>query len=137
LRLRIGQVLEVMCQEAHCFTLGFSSVAAYALERCERGARWVEGTRCLARRLESLPSIRMALARGELPWSAVELLARVATAETELRWLAVGATHTVRQLRTLVRAEEVQGRWAGSWEALAPDTAEDESTCTLTVTVDR
>ena len=132
LRLRIGQVLEIMCQEAHCFTLGFSSIADYALERCEHCRRWVEETRCLARRLESLPSLRRALAQGELNWSAVELVARVATPESERRWLAAAATHTVRQLRALVRADQPPG-----CAAPAPDTAEDESTCTLSVTVNR
>ena len=41
-RLRLGQVLEVMQRKACCFELGFSSLGAYALERCERTARWVE-----------------------------------------------------------------------------------------------
>src|SRR5262245_12996983 len=108
LRLRLGQVLEVLSQRQHCFTLGFSSVSAYALERCERSGRWVEGARCLARRLEVLPSLRRALARGELPWSAVELVARVATPDTEPRWLRAAGTHTVRQLRVLLR-EEARG----------------------------
>src|SRR3954462_11438862 len=67
LRLRLGQVLEVMHEKQHCFTLGFSSLAPYALERCERSTRWVEEARCLARRLESLPSLRRALAQGDLP----------------------------------------------------------------------
>ena len=57
LRLRLGQALEVMSRGA-CFELGFSSLFAYALERCERSARWVEGARCLARRLETLPVLR-------------------------------------------------------------------------------
>ena len=43
--MRPGQVLEVLSRKAHCHTLGFSSVAAYALERCERSVRWVEGAR--------------------------------------------------------------------------------------------
>jgi len=76
LRLRLGQMLEVLSQKAHCFTLGFSSVSAYALERCERSVRWVEGARCLARRLEALPALRRALAHGEVSWSALELVAR-------------------------------------------------------------
>src|SRR6185436_1740819 len=61
-RLRLGQVLEVMRRKACCFELGFSSLAAYALERCERAGRWVEVACCLARRLEALPLLRAALA---------------------------------------------------------------------------
>jgi hypothetical protein len=131
LRLRLGQVLEVLSRKAYCFTLGFSSVSAYALERCERSGRWVEGARCLARRLEALPCLRRALAHGELPWSAVELIARVAKPEDEQRWLAAASTHTVRQLRALVREEE-QPSSQPELEA-----AEDEELRTLSVTVDR
>jgi hypothetical protein len=31
--------------------------------------RWVESARCLARRLESLPALRQALAGGDVSWS--------------------------------------------------------------------
>jgi hypothetical protein len=61
LRLRLGQVLEVLGR-GMCFELGFSSVGAYALERCDRSVRWVEGARCIARRLEALPELRRAIA---------------------------------------------------------------------------
>jgi hypothetical protein len=67
LRLRLGQALEVLCREqgrgGH-FELGFSSVAAYALERCDRSVRWVEAARCLARRLEALPQLRRSMTLG-------------------------------------------------------------------------
>ncbi len=128
LRLRLGQILQTLHDNHHCFTLGFSSLTAYALERCERSTRWVEETRCLARRLEHLPSLRRALARGDLPWSAIELVARVATAETEAGWFTAAATHTVRQLRALMRTGP---------QSPTPDTAEDEDVCTLSVTVNR
>jgi hypothetical protein len=101
LRLRLGQVLE-MSNRGACFTLGFSSVAAYALERCDRSVRWTEAARCLARRVEQLPKLRRALALGEVSWSMGELLARVAQAEDEASWLACAASRTVRQMRGLV-----------------------------------
>src|SRR5687768_6653184 len=75
-RLRLGQALEVL-GHGGCFELGFSSLGAYALERCERGARWVQSARCLARRLEVLPQLRRALAAGDVSWSQAELVARV------------------------------------------------------------
>ena len=71
--LRLGQVLEVLHRRAQHFALGFSSSSAYALERCGRSVRSVEGARCLARRLEALPALRVALARRELSWSVAEL----------------------------------------------------------------
>jgi len=51
LRLHLGQALEVIGRGA-CFELGFSSLSAYALERCERSVRLALGARCLAQRLE-------------------------------------------------------------------------------------
>src|SRR5688572_14465198 len=102
LRLRFGQVLTVMERGAHCFALGFSSLTAYALERSERTARWVELSCSLARRLEALPGLRRALATEQLSWSKVELLARVAQPEDETHWLELGRQHTVRRLRELV-----------------------------------
>src|SRR6185503_14433903 len=74
LRLRLGQLLETMQRRAYCFELGFSSLSAYALERCERSARWVEVACCLARRLEALPLLRSAVASGRVSWSMGELL---------------------------------------------------------------
>src|SRR6185436_19329216 len=126
LRLRLGQVLEVMQRKACCFELGFSSLAAYALERCERGARWVEVACCLARRLEALPLLRAALALGRVSWSMAELLARRAMPEEEAHWLELAQRKTLREMREEMR--EVS-------EVTLTDGR--EATCTLTCTVDR
>jgi hypothetical protein len=125
-RLRLGQALEVLGRGG-CFDLGFSSLSAYGLERCERGARWVQAARCLARRLEVLPQLRNAVAAGEVSWSQGELVARVARPEDEAQWLALAKQHTVREMRGLVSA---------SLPTAEPNEA-DEETCTLVCTVDR
>jgi hypothetical protein len=101
LRLRLGQVLEVMSRGG-CFELGFSSIAAYSLERCERSVRWAEAARCLARRVEKLPGLRRAMVRGEVSRSMGELLARVARPDDEARWVELAESRTVRQMRALV-----------------------------------
>jgi hypothetical protein len=106
LRLRLGQALEVLGRGG-VFDLGFSSLAAYAQERCERSARWAEGARCLARRVESLPELRRAMASGRVSWSMGELLARLldwrqATPEEESYWLELASSRTIRQMRPLV-----------------------------------
>jgi hypothetical protein len=106
LRLRLGQALEVVARRAHYFALGFSSLSAYALERCERSVRWLEGARCLARRLEVLPELRAAVAAGTISWSQAELVVRVARAEDEESWLETARGHTVRELRLIVRGAE-------------------------------
>lgn len=151
LRLRLGQVLEVMQRGAHCFALGFSSLLAYALERCERGGRWVELASCLARRLEALPGLRRALATAELSWSKVELLARVAQPADEAHWLELARRRTVRELREQVsRARSIRTRSIGTGgigSCVSPSAgelemdsalgAEREVTCTLSCTLDR
>jgi hypothetical protein len=158
LRLGLGQALEVLQRAGHCFALGFSSCAAYALERCDRSARWVEAARCLARRLEELPAFRQALAEGALSWSAAELVSRVARCSDEAAWLERAQRHTVRQLRELVRAsgqqatEEVRmdspstgatllnGFAAGEGlesEGVECEDADGDESCVLTCTVNR
>ena len=139
LRLRLGQLLEVLGQ-GKCFELGFSSIAAYALERCDRSARWVEAARTLARRLEQLPQLRRAMAFGQVSWSMGELLARVAQPEDEARWIETAESRTVRQVRVLVR-EALERGAARSEEAVRSDDAGavdgEEESCTLTCTVNQ
>ena len=140
LRLRLGQVLEVMQRTAGCCELGFSSLAAYALERCERSARWVEVACCLARRLEVLPLLRRAVATGRISWSKAELLARVAQPETEAHWLELAERHTLRELRREVIEARSVASADGADSADAPDSAlteEREATGVLTCTLDR
>jgi hypothetical protein len=69
-------------------------LGAYALERCNRGARWAAESRTLARRLESLPHLTNALESGSIGWSMAELLARHATPQTEAALLQVARGKT-------------------------------------------
>ena len=57
----------------------------------------------VARALGSLPLLRQALARGELSYSKIRALTRVATAETEERLLAVGKAGTAEHVEQIVR----------------------------------
>jgi hypothetical protein len=149
LRLRLGQVLEVMSRGG-VFELGFSSLSAYALERCDRSARWAEAARCLARRVEELPELRRAMATGQLSWSMGELLARVARREDQARWLEAAESRTVRQMRVLVAQAAagvheaglggVESAVAGQAEAsIATDESREsgEEMCILTCTVNQ
>lgn len=138
LRLRLGQVFEMLSRGGH-FELGFSSVGAYARERCERSIRWMEGARCLARRLEQLPQLRRAVAHGQISWSMAELVARVAEPVDEARWLDLAERHTVRQMRELVRgvASKSPGGGVNSSEQRADEAEreDDVDRCTLTCTI--
>lgn len=127
LRLRLGQVLQAASAGAY-FELGFSSLGAYATERCELGRRWVEGAQCLARRLEALPGLRQSVAFGEVCWSRAELVARMARPDTERQWIDVARNRTVRELRALVRHAVDSGGAAAGGEAAAGKEGEHDAT---------
>src|SRR5687767_1306874 len=84
LRLDVGTALDRLSSSGGHHELGFSSLEAYARERCERTGRWAADSRALAQTLSRLPRIRDALRAGTLGWSTAELLARHVTADTEL-----------------------------------------------------
>jgi hypothetical protein len=60
----------------------------------------------VARTLAKLPQTTAALARGELTYSAVRELTRVATAETEASWLTTAEGMAVNQIERLVAGHQ-------------------------------
>src|SRR5438445_7458813 len=82
---------------------GFSSCAAWLTWRVglELGAarEWVR----VARALGTLPRLVHALARGEISYSKVRAVTRVATPETEERLLAVAKAGTAAHVERIVR----------------------------------
>src|SRR5688572_22091267 len=126
-RLAVGAALDALSSSGGHHELGFSSLEAYARERCERTGRWAADTQALARKLRLLPRTREALESGVIGWSTAELLARHVTAETELEWLEKSRGCTVRELRALLARSSAE-------VALEAD---DEPTRTLTVTATR
>ena len=86
----------------------------------------------VARALGTLPRLAEALARGELSYSKVRALTRVATPETEERLLAVGRAGTAKHVELIVRgwrqvdrkaeALETTRRHQGRWLRAYPDT---------------
>jgi hypothetical protein len=118
-RLQVGAGLEALALRGGHHELGFSSLEAYARERCERTGRWAADTRALARRLGKLPALRQALCRGQIGWSVAELVARHVTTDTELEWLERARSMTVRELRAALRGD--QGRSESS--------ADEEEAC--------
>jgi Domain of unknown function (DUF222) len=96
---------------------GFRSCAAWLSWRVglEPGAAR-EHVR-VARALGSLPRLREALARGELSYSKVRALTRVATPETEERLLAVGRVGTAEHVEMIVRGWRRMDRKAEAEES--------------------
>ena len=108
LRLRIGEALERFANRGGPATFGFSSIAAYAVERLGRSGHWAADARSLARRLAELPRLRAALVAGTLGTSMVELLARHAMPLTEADLIeeARAPGMTVRAMRARLAKDE-------------------------------
>jgi hypothetical protein len=126
----MGWGLDLLERSGGAHELGFSSIEAYALKRCERSASWTQKARGLARRLEQLPALADALVSGSLSWSMAAVLATVAQPEDAHFWLAEAARRTVREMKVLV----LERRGAvDEDEPLEPE----EEMRTLTITVPR
>ncbi|MCC6625167.1 MAG: HNH endonuclease [Deltaproteobacteria bacterium] len=119
-RLALGEALERLVHVGGPRALGFSSMAAYAVERCGTSGRWVEDARGLARRLAGLPRLRAALGTGAVTWSMAQLVARHATTENEVELVEAARTSTVRAMRERLES----GRSAEPDEAPARRTIE-------------
>lgn len=125
LRLQLGEALERLKTSGGHHKAGFSSLGAYAQERCARSTRWADDSRAMARKLEDLMLTRQALILGRLSWSMAELVSRIADPDDEdgeRALLEEAATATVRQMRELVR----QRRQAGSGVADEHDEHDDD-----------
>src|SRR5207248_7201780 len=82
---------------------GFRSCAAWLTWRVGLDPRAARERVRVARALGTLPRLSLALARGELSYSKVRALTRVATVETEERLLAVGRAGTAEHVERIVR----------------------------------
>src|SRR6267378_1654940 len=96
---------------------GFRSCAAWLTWRIGLDPRAARERVRVARALGALPRLAQALARGELSYSKVRALTRVATPETEARLLAVGKAGTAEHVERIVRGWRRVDRKAEAEEA--------------------
>ena len=82
---------------------GFASFAEYLERELGYAPHTARDRVRVAQALPQLPATRAALQLGMLPWSAVRELTRVATADTEQKWLDAAANRTVREIEDAVR----------------------------------
>lgn len=82
--------------------LGFSSLEEYVASVLGYDAHTTRERLRVAECLTDLPRLTDALSGGELNWSCVRELTRVAMPETEEEWLAVSRGQSVRRLEALV-----------------------------------
>jgi Domain of unknown function (DUF222) len=96
---------------------GFRSCAAWLAWRVGLSPGAAREHVRVARALGTLPRLARALARGELSYSKVRELTRVATPETEERLLAVGRAGTAEHVERIVRGWRRVDRQAESRES--------------------
>ena len=83
-------------------SLGFASFAEYVERHCGCSRREARERFRVAAALGELPALDAALRAGELCWSAVRELTRVATDDTEREWLDAARGCTARQIERMV-----------------------------------
>jgi len=97
--------------------LGYGSFVEYIERLFGYAPRLTQEKLRVAEELEDLPALAEALQNGQASWSSVRELTRVATRETESRWLDASRGCTAREVERLV-----SGRGRGS---LPTDPADD------------
>lgn len=127
-RLVLIQVFRILEESRSYHRLGFPSLVAYSSKTFGyRRAQTRESVR-VARALDHLPRCVESFANGEITWTALREISRVANAQTEEQWLKLAAEETAERLNAEVRVAREQHRDAPrnrkegySMPALNPD----------------
>jgi hypothetical protein len=118
LEWEVGRWLLQALRAATPLRLGYASMAEYAHRLFGFDARFTSEKLRVAATLEELPQLSRALRKGELTWSAVRELTRVATPANEADWLSVARGRVSRDIERMV-----SGRRQGD----GPDDPADKS----------
>src|SRR4051794_37017282 len=97
-----GRCLLAALRSAAHLHLGYGSFGEYVERLFGYKPRSTQEKLRVAEALEELPVVARALEAGEVNWSAVRELTRVAVPETESDWLEVARGKTVHQLEAIV-----------------------------------
>jgi hypothetical protein len=117
--------------------LGFARLGDYGRERLGLSERELHELARVDRALADLPRIEASLCSGELGWTKVRLLCRVATASDEASWLALAGVVSARELARRVRAVEREAHDAAdahrAYECAGEDGDTDEQPARLRI----
>ncbi|MEO8182002.1 MAG: hypothetical protein ABI895_24475 [Deltaproteobacteria bacterium] len=111
-----GRWLVAAARAAVHVHLGYGSYTEYVGRMFGYKPRSIQEKLRVAEALEGLPTLARALSSGEVSWSAVRELTRVAVRDTEQEWLELTRGKTLRQLEQMVA-----GRRPGDTPASPPD----------------
>jgi hypothetical protein len=87
-------------------SVGCGSTEHFAFAQLSMKARKVRELLRIDRALAQLPAVNAAFGAGELCWSKVREITRVAKPETEDTWLEFGKSHTYKEVENAVAAEK-------------------------------
>jgi 5-methylcytosine-specific restriction endonuclease McrA len=82
--------------------LGFAHIVEYATTTLELDSRETRDLLYIGRRLRTLPATQAAMSAGELGWTKVRELVRVADPSNEAEWVAFASRSTSRELEKRV-----------------------------------
>ena len=100
--------------------LGFATEAHYARERLGISRASLRSKVALAHRTQGLAHIIDALQAGHIGFEAAQLIARIATPDTERAWLTRATRRTFKHLREEVQAVEMATRFLGETDHSPP-----------------
>jgi hypothetical protein len=106
----LAVLLAEMADDGHLRALGYASLPEYARAVLDLPPSVASELARAGRKLRRLPVLEAAFAAGELAWSKVREIVRVATPETERDWLETAARSTCREVERQVAASHVGGR---------------------------
>lgn len=118
---RLGRSLDALHTGQLYRHLGYVRSADYLTERLGMSLRRCQSLLRTERALRDLPSVAAALDEGSLGVSKAQVVAAIATPETQELWLARAATQTVRQLEALARADRAAEAADGTAAGAAAD----------------
>ncbi|MEM7165909.1 MAG: HNH endonuclease [Planctomycetota bacterium] len=109
-RLEHLKLLAIFDDGRRYLELGYSSTKQYLIQELNVGRSGALELIRIARKLHELPQLAAALGEGEIRWSALKCVSRVATAGTEGEWLAYATTHALEQTQHEVKRAIVEQR---------------------------
>ena len=117
---RIGRGLDALHAGQLYRHLGYVRSSDYVTERLGMSLRRCQSLLRTERALRDLPLVAAALEAGSLGVSKAQVLAGIATPETQELWLARAGTQTVRQLEARASADRAAGAGVKGYADAAP-----------------
>ena len=126
----LGRLL-VVIQETEAFLeFGLSSARHFGVRNLGLADTTVNNYMRVARQLESLPQLRQATMAGEISYSQVRIIARLATPETEELWLRICLEYSVGLIKKIAACTPPGG--IPGHIPLPPERVTSEYTCRYT-----